>query len=236
MSTTPQADDLDGARRIAAVVFDVNETLFPLTPVRDRMAGVGLGPQRLEPWFRAVLVDGMAAAVTGSLVPFAELARHHLEVELAKAGLPQEDATVEGILAGFDEVVPHPDVLPALEALGAVEVEVALFTNGSARIAEGFLERAGLGDLVHHVWDVQAIGRWKPHPDAYRWVVAQLDADPDEVAMVAVHPWDVHGAVAAGLRGVWVDRDARGHYPPGLRRPHHTVVALPELVERLGLH
>lgn len=38
-----------------------------------------------------------------------------------------------------------------------------------------------------------------------------------ELALVAVHPWDVHGAQRAGLVGAWVNRD--GHRHPGIFEP-----------------
>jgi len=217
----------------AAIILDVNETLFPLTPIRDRMAAAGIAPQRLEPWFRAVLVDGMAAAAADGPASFAALARHHLEVELEQAGRASEPEAVTGILAGFEEVVPHADVLPALELLDRREVEVALLTNGSAEIVRGFVERSGLHDLVASVWDVGEAGRWKPHPAPYRWAVEQLALAADQVAMVAVHPWDVHGAKAAGLLGGWLNRSGRGRYPPGFHAPDQVAHSLPELVERL---
>lgn len=218
---------------VSAVVFDVNETLFPLTPVRDRMVRAGLGPERLETWFRAVLIDGMAAAAADGPAGFPELARHHLQVELAQAGLAADPSTIAGILSGFEEVEAHPDVLPALQFLDQHEVEVALLTNGSAEVVEGFAERCGLRALVGAVWDVAAAGRWKPHPAPYRWAVAQLGVAADEVAMVAVHPWDVHGAKAAGLVGGWLDRSGQGRYPPGFHTPDLVAQRLPELVERL---
>jgi 2-haloacid dehalogenase len=225
--------ETDQRRAPTAVVFDVNETLFPLTPVRDRMARAGLTPQRLEPWFRGVLVDGMAAALTGGMTAFAELARHHLEVELAAAGIETDAATVGDVLAGFDEVVPHPDVLPALEVLDTAGIETALLTNGSSSIAESFLERAGLRPLVGEVWDVGAAGHWKPHRAAYDWAIAQLGATPGEVVMVAVHPWDVHGAMSAGLVGAWVDRPGLDRYPPGFHPPDHVARSLRTLVDDL---
>lgn len=218
---------------VAAVIFDVNETLFPLTPIRDRMVAAGIAPQRLEPWFRAVLGDGMAAAAADGPASFAELARHHLEVELVAAGRAPDPDVISRILAAFEEVVAHPDVLPALELLDRLEVDVGLLTNGSATVVEAFVERSGLHGLVAAVWDVGEPGRWKPHPAPYRWAVEKLGLSAAQVAMVAVHPWDVHGAKAAGLVGGWLDRSGHGRYPPGFHTPDHVARTLPELVERL---
>ena len=40
----------------------------------------------------------------------------------------------------------------------------------------------------------------------------------DAMLLAAVHPWDVHGAQRAGLRGAWVNRDGRA-YPRALGAP-----------------
>ena len=63
------------------VILDVNETLFPLDPVADRMAEVGL-PGQLDVWFARVLRDGIAAAAADRFAPFGELGRHHLAMLL----------------------------------------------------------------------------------------------------------------------------------------------------------
>ena len=51
--------------------------------------------------------------------------------------------------------------------------------------------------------------------------------------LVAVHPWDIHGAASAGMGTAWIDR--AGHtYPDYFATPTHTVTALTELPTRLN--
>ncbi len=204
-------------------VLDVNETLFALDPVAARMAQVGLDG-RLELWFARVLRDGIAAATAGRFVTFRALATHHLDVLLAAeegTGTPLEqesDHRVEHVLAGFEEVQLHPDVGPGLQRLHDAGVSIVALTNGAASVASGALDRAGVLDLVAAVHDVGAAGRWKPAPEAYRWVLDRHGVAPDRSAMIAAHPWDVQGAQQAGLVGAWLDRDD-ARYPPGFPPP-----------------
>lgn len=57
--------------------------------------------------------------------------------------------------------------------------------------------------------------------------------------MAASHPWDINGALAAGLRGVYVARSASPGaagaeaYPDYLRRPEAVVADFAELAERV---
>jgi 2-haloacid dehalogenase len=46
--------------------------------------------------------------------------------------------------------------------------------------------------------------------------------------LVAVHPWDIHGAARAGLRTAWLNRTGAA-YPAYFEAPEITVTALTEL-------
>jgi 2-haloacid dehalogenase len=50
--------------------------------------------------------------------------------------------------------------------------------------------------------------------------------------LVAVHPWDIHGAARAGLSTAWINRRG-GPYPDYFLAPDHTVSALDELAAAL---
>ena len=50
--------------------------------------------------------------------------------------------------------------------------------------------------------------------------------------MVAVHPWDLDGAAAAGMRTAWIDRD-RLPWPDSFRAPDLRVQSFEELAEAL---
>jgi 2-haloacid dehalogenase len=212
---------------VEAVLFDVNETLLGLAPVAAVFTEVGLDPERLDSWFRSVLVDGIAAAAAGTFASFPDIARHALGNELAAAGLPTDAGREEQVLEAFGALEVHATVRPALERLRVAEVAAVTLTNGSASVIRGALERAGLEALVAHTWDVTEVGRWKPAPDPYLWAATRLGLPPGRVALVAVHPWDVHGAQAAGLQGVWIDSDGTDRYPAHLHAP---AVSAPDLV------
>jgi 2-haloacid dehalogenase len=70
---------------------------------------------------------------------------------------------------------------------------------------------------------------WKPHPDSYAAAAAALHAAPEQLTMVAVHPWDLDGAGRAGYRTVWINRHG-SPWPDSLRRPDHEVPSFTELV------
>ena len=60
--------------------------------------------------------------------------------------------------------------------------------------------------------------------------------DVNETLLVAVHPWDVHGAGAAGRRTAWVDRRGTTPYPSYSTAPDLTVAGVDELADHLTGH
>jgi len=208
------------------LLFDVNETLSDTAPMREAFRDLGLDAGLAPLWFASVLREGFAAACTGGRVPFVDLAREQLRV-LAGPGAPT-DEVVEAFL-GLDV---HPDVRRGLADLAGSGLRLATLSNGSAAVAEGLLERAGVAQHVERVLSVEDAGVWKPVAGSYRWALEQLGVAPAAAMLVAVHPWDTAGAQAAGLASAWVDRDA-GHWPAYLPAPTLRVASLVELAERL---
>lgn len=216
---------------VQLAVLDVNETLFSLDAVAERLAGVGL-EGALDVWFARVLRDGFAASAAGASVAFPDLARHHLAVLLAHHEQPVRDDLVSQVIDGFNEVTAHADVEEALRTLGDAGVTVATMTNGTVGITRNFLQREGLDHLVDATYDVAQVGRWKPAPEPYRFVLDRHDVAPAEAALIAVHPWDVQGAIHVGLTGVWVNR-AGVAYPDPLAAPDVEGATLADAVEAL---
>ena len=200
------------------VVLDVNETLFGLDPVASAFASVGLDPSHVELWFARVLRDGFGVALAGGLAPFPDVARHHVRVLAEQRGLVVDDDAVDTVIAAFDEVEPHADVDAGLRRAHDAGLQVVALTNGTVEVTRSFLERAGLDGHVDRVVDATTAGRWKPAPEPYLEVCETAGVQPAETGMVAAHPWDVHGAMAAGLAGGYVDRHEVS-WPPFLDPP-----------------
>jgi 2-haloacid dehalogenase len=215
-------------------LLDVNETLSDMEPLRARFERVGVSPRLLDAWFAGTLRDGMALTASGAYADFADIARAVLRPLLggqAELSVPLDEA-VDDILAGFRELPVHPDVEPGLRRLHDGGVRLATLTNGSTAIAEGLLGRAGLSELIERFLDVTEVRLWKPHPKPYHWACETLGVSPVDAVLIAVHPWDIHGAKRAGLRAAWLDRRGTG-YPDVFDAPDLTGADLPELAEHI---
>ena len=218
----------------AVAIFDVNETLSDLSPLGDRFVELGAPAELLPAWFAATLRDGIALTASGAYADFREVARANLLAQLAGVeGLRRTTAeAAEHVLDGFAALSVHPDVPEGFRLLRDAGVRIATLTNGSVAIARGLLERAGLEELAESNLDVSDVRRWKPAPEPYLYACRELGVQASDAVLVAAHPWDVHGARSAGLRGAWLDREALP-YPEVFERPDASGRDLPSLVRAL---
>ena len=220
--------------RPRVLVLDVNETLSDLAPLRARFTDLGVGEEVAATWFAGVLRDGMALAVVGEQAGFADIAGEVLRGLLpAHTGRAVTDEDVQHVIEGFMTLGVHDDVPEGLRALHDQGIRLVTLSNGSASVAEGLLERAGLSDLVSDVLSVADAGVWKPAPAAYEHAVTVTGEPGAEMMLAAVHPWDVHGARSHGLRAAWIDRDA-GHWPAHFGVPDEVATDFVDLAARLG--
>lgn len=210
------------------LVFDVNETLSDLTPLRARFTSLGVAEEVATTWFASVLRDGFALTSLGESAPFADLGAAALRTLVP--GCTDDD--VAGVLATFTALEVHPDVTPGVRALAALGIELVTLSNGAAAVADSLLRRAGLSDSFARLLSVEDVGVWKPAGAAYRHALDVCGVDPDRAALVAVHPWDIHGAARAGLGTVYLDR-RRTPYPAFFASPDLTVESLEELATAL---
>lgn len=221
-----------GASRHAdLVVFDVNETLSDLSLMGERFTDVGLPAPAARAWFAGVLRDGFALTVTGDRTRFAELAADGLRPLLT--GRSDATSAAAHVLAGFSALPLHPDVADGVRALRAAGLRLATLSNGSVSVAEGLLDRAGLRSSFEAVLSVEDASAWKPHRTAYGHALSVCGVPAERAVLVAVHPWDIHGAAAVGMRTAWISREG-APYPRSFVPPDYTVGTVGGLVDHLS--
>jgi putative hydrolase of the HAD superfamily len=106
------------------------------------------------------------------------------------------------------------DAADALNTLGETH-SLALVTNGAACLQREKLAASGLSDYFDAVVVSADLGVAKPDAAVFEYTLSQLNAGPEQAAMVGDSiPKDVDGALAAGLHAVWVNREG-GSAPAG---------------------
>lgn len=218
----------------AVILFDVNETLSNMAPMADRFTEVGAAPQAAKLWFATLLRDGFALTAAGSNPAFAEVGAEVLRGLLRGETLDRDlEKAVSHVMDGMAALELHLDVAPGVSSLKESGYRLATLSNGSTKLADRLFGDAGIRDHFEMLLSVEDAPAWKPDRSAYEYAAGKLGLDVSELLLVAVHPWDVHGASAAGAQTAWLSRDG-GAYPAHFKPADYTIRALPELAGVLG--
>ncbi|HEY0645780.1 MAG TPA: haloacid dehalogenase type II [Nocardioides sp.] len=216
------------------LVFDVNETLSDMSPLRQRFTEVGAPAGLTGTWFAGLLRDGFALTTTGDNPPFADLAAEGLRTAFHGLSLDRDvDAAVHHVMEGLPELGVHPDVVDGVRILAAQGLRLVTLSNGSASIAETLLEGAGVREHFEALLTVEDAALWKPAAASYEYALERCGVDAADAMLVAAHPWDTHGASRAGLNSAWVNR-AGAPYPSYFAAPDVTVSSLADLAAQLA--
>ena len=220
-------------REPTVAFFDVNETLSDMSAMGACFERVGAPADLAATWFAALLRDGFALAATDRMAPFADIGAHTLRDLLGRRPLNRgRDDAVEEVMAGFLDLDVHGDVRTGIPRLGELDIRLVTLSNGSASVAQGLLDRAGVLAHFERCLSVEEAGVWKPSRRAYLYGLATCGVEAAEALLIAVHPWDIDGAARAGLQTAWINRTGAS-YPAHFSKPTIEVRSLLDLADRL---
>ena len=220
--------------RPTVIAFDVNETLSDLSPLGARFVEVGASASAAPLWFAAVLRDGFALTAAGENPPFAGVAREVLLSQLSQSVLNRPvDEAARYVMDGFFSLELHADVASGVDRLHEDGFRLVTLSNGATAVAERLLTAGNIRDRFERLLSVEDAGAWKPSARAYEYAAQECEVKPEELLLVAVHPWDVDGARRAGLQSAWVNRSG-AEFPATFLPPTYTVEGIEEIPELWG--
>lgn len=223
---------------LRAISLDLDDTLWPFAPIAARIE------HSLHAWFE------MHSPATAAMFPIPAMRTlrerviaerpdlHHdlgalrrLSIERALSDSGADPALAAAAFAGFHAERNRVECFPGTEAALAqlaARWPLAALSNGNAD-----LDHIGLA--AHFRVQVQARDHGVAKPDArlFHAACSALGCAPQDVLHVGDHAEvDVLGALAAGLRACWVNRDGAA-WPYPERAPHLVVRDLRELADHL---
>ena len=71
---------------------------------------------------------------------------------------------------------------------------------------------------------------FKPSPVVYDHFIRTANADKSDSWLISGNSFDVVGAMAYGMRGVWVQRSSDNYFDVGWEQPTATVLSLVDLI------
>lgn len=136
---------------------------------------------------------------------------------------PQEQ---EALLAGYRQLPAFADAAEALPQLRSAGFHLYAFSNGPAEDVQALLEHAEIDSYFEDVVSTDEIMSFKPNPAVYAHFLRRSGAATNEAWLISGNPFDVIGAISAGMRGAWVKRDANAVFDPWEIDPTVTVNSL----------
>jgi putative hydrolase of the HAD superfamily len=127
-----------------------------------------------------------------------------------------------------ERVLLHEGALETVQWLRSEGIKLGLMTNGAGPPQRAKLERFQLANHFEHIIIEGEFGAGKPDPRVYRTLIEALGVPAEQTWAVGDNiEVDVRGAMRQGMRGVWVNPDAR-EAPPG-PDPDHVISSLSEI-------
>lgn len=225
---------------IKLLTIDLDDTLWPCMPtiMHAEQTSYNWLQQHLPKITQAYSIEGLRDKRRQLMHKQPELMNDLSEArkahfkELSNEFDYEHDWIEEGFKVFHDarqKVEFYEDVLPALDILKKHFTLVAL-TNGNAVI-----DKVGLTEFFELQISAADVSAAKPDPAMFIEAMKQMDATPDETLHIGDHAThDIQGAINAGIRCVWVNRDMQAWEEDNFRADFE-VSDLLKLVEMLGI-
>lgn len=138
------------------------------------------------------------------------------------------------LLEAYRYLPAFVDAKEGLERLSEAGCRLFAFSNGKPDDVRNLLQHARVDQYLTGVVSTDEIKSFKPNPGVYAHFLRQAGTCGSEAWLISGNPFDVIGAISAGMRGAWVKRAPQAVFDPWEIQPTLAVGSIVELCEALG--
>ena len=194
-----------------AVLFDAYGTLFDVYSVglvaEQLFPGQG---QALGQLWRDKQIEYTRLVTTSNggahYQPFWQLTQAGLRYACKRLGLTLTPEAELKLMNQYRHLSAFPENREVLQALKARGIRTGILSNGDPEMLGIAVRSAGLDGLLDHVISVDAVRKYKTHPDAYALGEQATGFARQQIVFVSSNGWDALAATWYGFRTLWVDR------------------------------
>ncbi len=219
----------------ATLAFDVYGTLIDTHGVvteLQEIVGAGAGDFS-RTWREKQLEYSFRRGLMQNYVNFAVCTRYALDYTCEYYKTTLTEAQKERLLNSYRVLPAFADAVDALDVLQAADFRLYAFSNGSEDAVETLLISAGIRELFLGVVSCDDLKSFKPNPAVYSYFLRRASVTGGDAWMISSNPFDVIGAISAGMKAAWVRRSPAAIFDPWEIEPTITVDGLAELVTRI---
>ncbi|MET7029169.1 haloacid dehalogenase type II [Sediminicola luteus] len=195
------------------LIFDVNETLLDLKPMKVAINNALANELAFDNWFSSLLHYSLVESITGKYQDFGKVGAATLKMTAEKFDKQISESKIKDVLSLIKKLPPHPDVVQGLTILKNSGVKMVALTNGTMEVVKAQMAFAEIDHFFDELFSVENVKQYKPHPSTYTHVVKEMKASPIYTMLIAAHGWDIAGAQRAGLMTGFVSRPGKFPYP-----------------------
>lgn len=195
------------SKRPRVIAFDAYGTLLDVHSAVDRLSD-RVGPDAAAfsaLWRTKQLEYTWVRSLAGRYVDFWQLTQDALSFVLDR--FPSVDRGLRApLLEAYRHLTAYPDAVPLLDRLRGQGFDLCVFSNGDPDMLDAALTSAGLSDALDAVVSVAGVRTFKTAPSAYRLVSDRFGVAAADIVLISSNRWDIAGACAFGMPGIWVNR------------------------------
>ncbi len=216
--------------------FDVYGTLIDTSGVAMALEPLaGLKTQAFTAlWRDKQLEYSFRRGLMQNYLHFAACTRHALDYCCQALGVEMTASDKDTLMAHYKVLPAYDDAQVALDQLQRAGYRLFAFSNGRAEDVAGLLKHAGIDGYFLDVVSTDEIKSFKPNPAVYAHFLRRTNASVHQAWLISGNPFDVIGAISAGLRGAWVQRSEKAVFDPWELQPTLIVPDLGQLQEGFG--
>lgn len=161
---------------------------------------------------------------------FSVCTRDALEYACASLNKTLTSDQKDNLLNEYRTLPSFPDVKAALQELKSSKMfKLFAFSNGREQDVESLLSNAGIQNYFDGIVSVDEVKTFKPDPAVYKHLLLRANSKGSNTWLVSGNPFDVIGAISAGLFAVWLKRASNHVFDPWEIQPSITLGNLSEL-------
>lgn len=194
-----------------AVLFDAYGTLFDVFSVgllaEQLFPGHG---QALTLLWRDKQIEYSRLVTTSNdgahYRPFWDLTRAGLRYACKRLALDLSAEREQQLMNQYRNLSAFPESREVLQVLQTRGIVTGILSNGDPQMLGVAVRSASLEGLLDHVISVDAVRRFKTHPEAYRLGTQAVKKPAHQILFVSCNAWDALAATWFGYRTLWVNR------------------------------
>lgn len=194
-----------------AVLFDAYGTLFDVYSVglvaEQLFPGRG---QALSQLWRDKQIEYTRLVTTSNdgahYQPFWQLTQAGLRYACKRLQLTLTPEAELQLMNQYRHLSAFPEIRDVLQALQARGIVTGILSNGDPEMLGIAVRSAGLEGLLDHVISVDAVRKYKTHPEAYALGEQATGLRAAQIVFVSSNSWDALAATWYGFQTLWVNR------------------------------